>query len=378
MHPQKLFLCAFIIFFLLSCQKKAEKTDPHTEQISLHLDTLLQDVEFESLAVGIIAGAKEYQLYRGKLLNGEKPNKESLYEIASITKTFTGTLAARAVLDKKLELDADIRNYLPGVFPNLEYEGTPITVRNLLTHQGGIPLMFPDQAELFDNPDFNTLPTALNKLQKNFSKADFFDELAKVRLDTLPGINFAYSNAGANLMGYMLEEVYQEDYEDLLEEFLFTPLGMDRSAVGVKEGLVSYLVEGQNHHKLKMPFSVEKDMSAEGGIVSGIEDLLKYARFQLEEEKEWVRLCQTDLWEGTYGDFGGGFFWQLNKDGDNPDRVFQNGGAFGTATWLSLLPKEDIALILITNVSGPETHRKISERVEPILDILIQNSPKNE
>lgn len=179
-------------------------------------------------------------------------------------------------------------------------------------------------------------------------------------------------------MGYILEEVYQKDYADLLDEFIFIPLGMDRSAIGAKKGLEAYRVEGQNHNKLKMPFSVTKDMSAEGGIVSGIPDLMKYAHFQMQEEDEWVKLCQTDLWEGEHGDYGTGFFWQLNKDGNNPDRVFQNGGAFGTATWVSLLPKENIAIIVITNVSGPQTHRKMSERVEEILDILNQNSSTNE
>lgn len=378
MLSQKLIVLIIISFFLFSCQTEGEKGDPLKDKISLQLDALLQDEEIESLAVGIIAGEKEYQFYKGILMNGKTPNEESLYEIASITKTFTGSLAARAVLDKKLALDADIRKYLKGDFPNLEYEGTPITVRNLLTHQGGIPRMLPDQPGLFDNPDFDKLPDQINALQKDFSKEAFFEELAKVELDTLPGINFSYSNAGANLMGYILEEVYQKDYAELLDAFLFTPLGMERSAVGVKDGLGSHLVDGQNHHKLKMPFSVNKDMSAEGGIVSGIDDLLKYARFQMDENEEWVQLCQTDLWEGLHGDYGTGFYWQLNKDGDNPDRVFQNGGAFGTATWVSLLPKEEIAVIIITNVSGPQTHQKMSEKVEEILDILIKNSSTNE
>lgn len=378
MLSQKLILLGFISLFLFSCQTKKEQNDLLKDQISLQLDSLLQDEEIESLAVGIIAGEKEYQLYKGKLLNGQEPNSQSLYEIASITKTFTGSLAARAILDGQLNLEADIRDYLQGDFPNLEYEGTPITIRNILTHQGGIPRMFPNQPGLFDDPDFNTLPDQINALQKDFSKEDFLKELARVELDTLPGTDFSYSNAGANLMGYILEEVYQKEYEELLDEFLFTPLGMTRSAVGIKDKWAEEVVEGQNHQKLKMPFSVNKDMSAEGGIVSGIEDLLKYARFQLDEKDEWIQLCQRDLWEGLHGDYGTGFFWQLNKDGNNPDRVFQNGGAFGTATWLTLLPKEDIAIIMITNVSGPQTHGKLNERVEEILAILTQNRPTNE
>ena len=224
MLSQKLILLSIIPLFLFSCQPKGGQGDSLKEKISLQLDKLLLDEEIESLAVGIIAGEKEYQIYKGTLINGQKPNAQSLYEIASITKTFTGSLAARAVLDGKLELEADIRDYLPGDFPNLEYEGTPISVKNILTHQGGIPRMFPNQPNLFDDPDFNTLPDQINALQKDFSKEAFFEELAQVQLDTFPGINFAYSNAGANLMGYILEAVYQKDYADLLDEFLFTPL----------------------------------------------------------------------------------------------------------------------------------------------------------
>src|SRR4051812_44031938 len=55
----------------------------------------------------------------------------TLYEIASVTKTFTGALAARAVTDRRMTLDADFRTYLPAPYPNLERNGRPITLRTL-------------------------------------------------------------------------------------------------------------------------------------------------------------------------------------------------------------------------------------------------------
>ena len=62
------------------------------------------------------------------------PDNQTIYEIGSITKTFTGTLLAQALLDKKISLDDDIRKYLPEKYPNLEYENQPILVKHLANH----------------------------------------------------------------------------------------------------------------------------------------------------------------------------------------------------------------------------------------------------
>lgn len=367
----RLFLSSFLILLLFSsCKEEKVEDDLFLLHIQEQIDSLLLDNEFESLSLGLIKGDQNYEFYGGRLINGDKPNRESLYEIASLTKTFTGTLAAQAVVDKKIDLDEDIRTYLPGEFPNLEYGGQGIKVRDILTHTGGIPRMFPDVPDLFVDPDFDKLPDQINALQKDFSKEAFFEELGKVKLDTLPGINFSYSNAGANLMGYILEEVYQKDFELLLKEFIFDPLDMEHSSIGISDEKRDRLVEGQNFNQLKMPFSVAKDMSAEGGIISGIDDLLKYARYHLAESKEVVSTSHQDLWDGAYGDFGTGFFWQLNRRGEAADLFFQNGGAFGTSSWTSLIPEEEIAVIMISNVSGPDIHRKMSERVEKIIALM--------
>jgi len=366
----KIIISILIISIGLVCgnYSSQKEIDSITEKINIQLDSLLFNPAFESVSIGVIKDNKTYSIHKGKLLNGNAPSNETLYEIASITKTFTGTLLAQAIFEKKVKLDDDISQYLTDDLPNLEYENEPITFRHLVTHQSGLPNMFPNKEGLFDNPDWDKLPFEINSLQENFSKKAFFNELAKVELDTIPGLNFSYSNAGANLLGYLLEEIYNKPYEVLLQEKILAPLKMKNTAIAKSEVDINKIAYGQNSNKIKMPLRVEKAMNAEGGIVSTVPDMLNYLRFHLDEKNEIVATSHQHLWNGKYGDFDIGFFWQINKNGSNPDVIFQNGGAFGTSSWVSIIPEKDIGIFIVTNTSGANIHQKLNEIVNKIIE----------
>ncbi|WP_370583544.1 serine hydrolase [Pedobacter sp. ASV12] len=71
----------------------------------------------------IYLNGKAHHFHFGQLQNGKKPNNHTLYEIGSITKTYTGLLLAQAVNDHKIGLDDDVRTYLDGQYPNLVLSG---------------------------------------------------------------------------------------------------------------------------------------------------------------------------------------------------------------------------------------------------------------
>ena len=191
MKESSFFNLILVGLLLVSCQSP-ESNNPITQKINLQLDSLMAAPEFNALSVTIIDGEDNYFFHKGELLNGERATNETFYEIASITKTFTGTLLAYAINEDKVNIDDDIREYLTDSFPNLEYNNKPSTFRHLVTHQSSLPNMFPDKKDLFNNPDWDKLPFELNELQEGFSKEDFFTELRKVKIDTLPGVNFSY------------------------------------------------------------------------------------------------------------------------------------------------------------------------------------------
>ncbi|MFX0558584.1 serine hydrolase domain-containing protein [Maribacter sp. CXY002] len=336
--------------------------------ISNQCDSLLTNGEIKSLSIGVVKNGKIYKFHKGKLTNGESPNDQTLYEIASLTKTFTGTLLAKAILDKKVGLDDDVRNYLPERYPNLEFNGQPITFRNLVTHTSGLPNMFPNRPEIFENPNWDNLPFEINKLQVGFTKKQFLTELHKVKLDTVSGHKFSYSNAGANLLGYSLERIYKKPYEELIKNYILEPLEMNRTYFGISKKYDQFLARGLNANGIEMPPRAVKELQAEGGIVSTLDDMIKYMQFELDVDNPVVQTSHQELLNGKYGDFENGLFWQIFKNVDKPKRIFQNGGAFGTSCWLTIVPETKTGVFIITTVSGPQVHQKLSALADKIIE----------
>lgn len=339
--------------------------------IQAECDTLLLSQEIQAVSLGVITNSNVYKFHVGKLTTGETPNEDTLYEIASLTKTFTGTLLAQAILEKKATMDDDIRDHLSENFPNLEFNRKPITFRHLVTHTSGLPRIFPDRPGLFQNPDWDNLPYEINKLQAGFSESQFFEELHQVTLDTIPGFKFSYSNAGANLLGYCLENIYGKTYEEILSEHILKPLEMTKTRITVPSGeRKKLLAKGLNPNGLVMPSRAEKEMKAEGGIFSTLDDMMKYMEFQLNEENKVVKISHQELLNGRYGDFENGLFWQIFKNGHSPTKIFQNGGAYGTSSWLTIVPESKVGVIILTNVSGPEIHQKLNATADKIIERL--------
>jgi len=358
------------VFLSISGVVSCQKLDDLKRIIGNECDTLLSNKEIRSISIGVVENGKVYKYHMGKLTNDKSPTDKTLYEIASLTKTFTGTLLAKAILDKKAAIDDDIRKYLPEKFPNLEFKGHPITFRHLVTHTSGLPNMFPNRPEIFDNPNWDELPFEINKLQTGFTKNQFLEELHKVKLDTVPGYKFSYSNAGANLLGYCLEKIYSKPYKDLIQTYILDPLKMTNTFVGVSEKNAKLVAKGLNANGIQMPARVEKELNAEGGIISTLDDMIKYMQFELEKDNPLVQISHQELLNGKYGDFENGLFWQIFKNGDKPTKIFQNGGAYGTSSWITIIPESNIGVFIITNVSGPEVLQKLSITAEKIIDRL--------
>ncbi|TEB41522.1 class A beta-lactamase-related serine hydrolase, partial [Flavobacterium circumlabens] len=163
------------------------------------------------------------ELDKGK---GNMATNHTIFEIGSTTKVFTGTLMANAVLDNKIELEEDIRKYLNGNFLNLEFQGQPIKIKDLLVHRSGIQVPFPSTKEIREKYPADRFLFYKNRLDLAYTKKYFLSDLRNVKVDSLPGTGFKYGALGPELCAYILENVYKENYEELLEQKIFKKLGM--------------------------------------------------------------------------------------------------------------------------------------------------------
>jgi D-alanyl-D-alanine-carboxypeptidase/D-alanyl-D-alanine-endopeptidase len=144
------------------------------------------------LSIGIVANGEPRQFHFGRVdrRHAVALTGHMIYELASLTKTYTGMLLAQAVVDGKITLDDDVRRYLPPGFANLAFDGLPIRIVDLASHTAGLPKNLP----AFPT-DFT--PRQLVRQQGDVSRATFLHALAQVRLAVRPGTVFAYSDAGA-------------------------------------------------------------------------------------------------------------------------------------------------------------------------------------
>lgn len=290
------------------------------------------------------------------------PSDSTLYEIGSITKTITGVLLAKAVVDKKVSLHDDVRKYLDGHYPNLEYRGHPVRLSHLLNHSSGLPRMLPDKPHLFENPDYDSLPFVLTSIERGYSKQQFFEDLREVTIDTIPGIKLRYSNAAAQLLGYILEHVYKMSYEELVLTWISRPLNMPDTKLFITKEDEKNLARGYNGNGLLMPRTAS---GAAGGIYSTIKDMLNYCRFQLDESNPVVKLSHQPTW-GDIRFYANGLNWHMEARDGQPPKIFQSGGTAGFSSFMIIYPGLDIGIVLLSNVSDQHSQGQLSQVAQNI------------
>jgi len=274
-----------------------------------------------------------------------KPAPDSIYEIASVTKTFTGALAAQAVSDGVMGLDQDFRTYLPQSYPNLEHDGKPITLRTLATHRSGLPRDLPDTDALYAHRDFRTFPATLLALERGYDRDRYLAALHNTALRSTPGTTEAYSNLGMKVIGFGLETVRKQPFEQLVRDAILWPLGMNDSGFVLSAQQRRRLVTGYDRLGQAAPYHL-RNAGAAWGLYSTPADMARYARWQLDEAVPAIRLAHQPL-VGTQAD-GEGLIWNMALD--NGQRLlWHGGGTFGMSSQMVLYPQTQEAYVLLSN-----------------------------
>ena len=314
------------------------------------------------VSVSVVDAEHTYQYHLGTLSNGDTPNNQTIYEIASITKTYTGLVVAKAILDGKVELDKDIRHYLKdNEYKNLELSNQYITLRHLMTHTSGLPDNFAVSLEDIEQGRY------FERISK-YSRDDYFDDLKKVKLNSIPGEDYFYSSVGTNLAGYILEFVYQKPFDLLVCEFITSKSGEQNTKFRRTNYEVSEVTIGSdgngNHMPLASPY-----WFAGGGLTSNVESVTRYMRHQLSSEPEVT--TSHKLLDESWTGHGKAFYWHTSKYDSNEQMLYQGGGSMGTSSWLAIYPKKNIGIFIVTNFAGRNTQEELEDISDKIFDYLM-------
>jgi len=264
-------------------------------------------------------------------------------------------LLAQAATEGRLKLDDDVRKYLDGSYPNLEYNGQPIRLYQLISHVSRLPFNISPRVEL-----------------PGYTRADFFNDLQKVKIDTVPGVKYQYSNAAAQLDGYVLENIYNQPFESLIKSKITIPLGMEHTCLTLTPEDHKLLATGYTASGLA-DTSNYAAMGAAGGLKSTVTDLLKYLRTQLSADSEAIKLTRRESWGFNMANgsrYSCGLNWQIIRKPDGKQRIFQDGNVPGYSCKMVMLPEEDMGIVVLSNAFLPD---QLSELADGILEALGSN-----
>jgi CubicO group peptidase (beta-lactamase class C family) len=285
------------------------------------------------------------------------PTPNTLYEIGSITKTFTGVLAVRALNDGRMDLDGDFRRHLPGPYPNLELGGRPITLRTLITHTSGMPRDIPANDHLFKNPDFETLPHQLIALEGPYDRSRYLRELHLVSLATAPGEKQHYSNIGIKLIGFGLEKVFRRTFVELVEDFITRPHQMPSTTLEVAAADRGRVAQGYSPGGNASPYHLP-NAGAAGGLYSSTRDMARYLEWHLNEADPLIGRSHAVVF-GDLPSFAQGMGWNMANTAELGRKVWQSGGVFGMSSQMVLFPEDGIGLVLLANDAGFNTQGQL-------------------
>jgi CubicO group peptidase (beta-lactamase class C family) len=206
----------FLLVFLWETAQAQLTPPPAMDSIVRGVVTGPLQHDWVGLSVGVIRNGQVFQYNFGTTGKENVPSAQTIYEIGSITKTFTTLLLAQAVLEKRVQLTDDIRKYLKGDYPNLAFKGKPIQLIHLASLTSSLPNNMPDFTAEARKAPADSFAYVVIKANAHYTRDDFFRDLHQVKLDTFPGLNPRHSNAAAVLLGYILENVFGESFDALV------------------------------------------------------------------------------------------------------------------------------------------------------------------
>ena len=205
-------------------------------------------IEVEKRDVGIVVGIVDENgssiVSYGKMDNGtdQDVNGDTLFEIGSVTKTFTGLLLQDMIERGEMKLDDPVAKYLPASVKMPTHNGKEITLLQLATHTSGLPKM-PDN---FD-------PRRADNLAADYTIEKLYAFLSDYKLTRDPGAKFEYSNLGMGLLGHVITLKAGMNYESLVVERICKPLKMNSTRITLTPELKSCFTTGHNEFGYSVP-----------------------------------------------------------------------------------------------------------------------------
>lgn len=330
-------------------------------ELGTKLDSQMQQLAEKGFS-GVLFVAKDNQIVLNKgygLANRESKityNADTVFDIGSITKQFTGAAILKLEMQGKLRIDDKISKY----FKDVPSDKADITIHQLLTHSGG----FVD---------------VLGQDYEKQTRDEISQKALASKLRYAPGTKHEYSNLGYSLLGAIIEMVTGKSYERYLHDNLFKPAGMNETGYVIPKWKPENLAVGYKKDGSRWGTPLDQlwdkdgpfwNLRANGGILSTTNDLYKW-HLALESEKILSKQAKEKYFaphivEEPGGASFYGYGWVTQKTRRGTRLIWHNGGNPYFFADFRRYVDEDVVVIVATNSPMQSLERDLARIVQSI------------
>ncbi|ERM80295.1 beta-lactamase [Rhodonellum psychrophilum GCM71 = DSM 17998] len=305
-----------------------------------------------SISVGFVSNNAEYFTAYGNLSKDSqtKVDKNTLFEIASITKILTSNLIAQAVIENKIELEDYIDNYLPKAYVLNKNLKNKIKISDLASHQSGLPDI--DFAKLIEiDPQQPVSSITEEKLTTIINNCTELKDYGKYR----------YSTIGYTLLGLILEKVYGKSYDKIIKSNIINPLKMTNTLTinfDVKNKVVGYNPDGGAQELFNW------NITAPSGLIkSNASDMVKYLKAVLNNETaigKAAMMTEEIFYKDEKRELGLG----TNIMTDEKNTLYQKSGdLMGQSSLICYNRAKNWGIIILINQRNSEIRNKLLNEI---------------
>ncbi len=330
----------FLLTLLLFATAVAAFAQQISEEVKANIQARITNGMNTGIVIALIDGEKEVYYSAGvkSLVTREPVNENSVFEIGSISKTFTGILLADQVVKGELKLDDPIQKYLPADITAPTRNGASITLQHLANHTSSLPRM----------PD-NFRPANPANPFADYTEAQLYEFLRSHKLSRDIGSQYEYSNYAVGLLGHLLARKNSKTYEQLMIDVIAKPLDMTNTGITLTPAMQKDLALGHVGNIQVENWDIVS-LAGAGGIRSTTVDMVKYVRANMGAVKSKLypamQLSHKNTRDGNTP--GVGLGWHLMPV-SGEEIVWHNGGTGGYRTFIGFVRGTTKGVVVLSN-----------------------------
>ncbi|MFD2824699.1 serine hydrolase [Lacinutrix iliipiscaria] len=311
-----------------------------SSEVKEHIKARIETKTDVAIAMGFIDGdaVEYYSAGQTALENGTDVDEHSVFEIGSISKTFTTVLLSQKIIAGEMSLEDPISKYLPSTVKTPARNGKNITILDLATHTSALPRM----------PN-NFTPKNPNNPFVDYTYEQLYDFLSNHELNRDIGVQYEYSNLGMGLLGHILELQSGKTFEQLLIDNIAKPLGMNDTAIALNESMKKRLAKGHDGLAEVENWDIIT-MAGAGGIRSTVSDMVKYIQANMGVTKSSfynaMQLSHESAYKNKENNYEIGLAWHYEND---KEVIWHNGRTGGYSSFAGFVPKTNKGVVILTN-----------------------------